>query len=184
MQFRDVRTRTGLNPLCPCDEDRVSARSERSQMINQTIQKRTACLLLVLMGLVGGLGTGLHNVFDCCHDCGCETDCGSCELVDSNPSHCGCAHCPSHAAGTERPIQIDAGKRGPISPAANSHDHCAICQLLSTFQTTATSPLWQQFVYANRGAFSIAIPISPQGSSLRLEPSRGPPTCVNSIFAV
>ena len=152
-------------------------------MFSQQLQQRTACLLLVLMGLVGGLGTGLHNLFDGCHHCDCDSEFGSCSPKSADQS-CGCTFCEIVDGASSERGEAEIGKDCPTDCLAKSDEHCAICQLLSAFNTTTGTRSWQHFVYGNRGALSITVPFVRAGSSLRLEPPRGPPADAFSDCAV
>lgn len=147
-------------------------------MLSRRSQKRTAYLLLVLIGLVGALGRGLHDIFGCSHDCHCctETACPGVGIAPkaatSGKSACGCKFC--HAAN--EPSQDSGTKQNCPSGSLNkSHEDCAICQLLSHFHTTTTVLSWQHSVQRTHGTIAISLPSIVTGSSLRLEPSRGPP---------
>ena len=163
-------------------------------MLPNLIQKLTAWLALVLVGLVGGLGTGLHYVFDCCHHPG--SSCACCPL-DANEvcsaNQCDCVFCDARAPSAAED-HLTRGKRQPAhrlgaslsgaslsgvpssgtSISTSQHD-CAICRLLSHYNSTTVQDSPEHYVWASRGIVAISIPAAIPDTSLRLEPSRGPP---------
>lgn len=146
-------------------------------MLEHQFQQRTAYLLLVLVGLVGTLGTGLHDLFDCCHHCQCS-DSGACRTDAPDiktAAACDCAFC-----GHRELVRDNTNSRKDDSrrSIARSHADCAICQLLSLFHTTTTAAAWQPSVYGDRGSLAISFPIDVATSALRLAPPRGPPAKV------
>lgn len=160
-------------------------------MLPHPVQKLTAYLALTLVGLVGGLGTGLHTVFNCCHHC--DVACaGSCcrtapatELT-ARSDCCDCGFCNAKAGQSTSASEFSAGdepREHKDAYLAKSDDDCAICQLLSHFHSTAASYSGQVVVRANRGTVSLLVPSAVVASSTRLEPSRGPPASLFPIVA-
>ena len=151
-------------------------------MLPDLIRKLTVVIALVLVGLVGGVGTGLHSVFDCCHHC--YHSCGSsarCPAVaDDVPvaDHCNCVFCHTVATSStysQLSKSTDRATHSQNGWVAESQHDCAICRLLSHFHSTPTADSPEHYVWASRGIVAISIPAAIPDTSLRLEPSRGPP---------
>lgn len=152
-------------------------------MLRHRIQQGTAWLALALLGSVGGLGTGLHKVFNCCHCCWHACEPGACrsgaeEAVSDD--HCvGCSFCNLPRQAFEHgersiPSRVIVSSL-PCKSKAGSGEDCAICQLLSHFHSLETVVSSQRCVWANRGTVTISVPTVVANSSHRLEPPRGPP---------
>ena len=129
-------------------------------MFNRQLHQRTAWLLLVLIGLVGSLGMGLHELVGGCHHCQCAdcADVGGAQPLSSSDeaeSACDCGFC-------------DASESEAVDGQEKSHDRllfsassdCAVCQLLSLFVTTMETTSWEHSVYEVRGTIVAAIPLS------------------------
>lgn len=149
-------------------------------MLPNLIQKLTAILALSLVGLVGGLGTGLHWVFDCCHHChhACESGvcCShSCSHVTVEQHSCSsCRSCVCESRQDQRLTsskQSDKNGKHLVEP---EHD-CAICRLLSQYHSPITIAPTQQFVWASQGSVALAQSQIFEDFSRRLEHPRGPP---------
>ena len=99
-------------------------------MLPSLVHKSTIVLAIALIGLVGGIGTGLHWVFGCSHHCHCS---------DSHCSNSGSDCCPSSfssaASGSCSAFSGDGscgdgssadGSCGHASPghASCSSNHC------------------------------------------------------------
>ena len=153
-------------------------------MLSDLAKKLTVCIALALMGLVGGLGTGLHSVFDCCHYPG--SSCACCPAVAAevcsaevcSTRRCACVYCDERTISDEaicltqtekQPKQFSSGS------VSVSHLDCAICRLLSHFHSTTLADIPEHSVWASREVVAISIPATIPDTSLRLEPSRGPP---------
>lgn len=156
-----------------------SQHAKQLHMLPNLIQKLTVCVALVLVGLVGGLGTGLHSVFDCCHHpggaCGC---CPTSSTQAGSVDRCGCVFCDHAAESTaddRAPAKLAASARTSVSTIGISPEDCAICRLLSHFHSTPTADSPEHYVWSDRGVLVISIPGTVPDASLRLEPSRGPP---------
>ena len=153
-------------------------------MFSHRLHQLTAYALLVLIGLVGSLGTGLHDIFDCNHQCPCD-DCS--DVGDQQPAKantqvasCNCVFCHARQRAPESsPGKL--GKRPASQSLATPSANCAICQFLGHFQiTTATSAL-HGFVFESAETIVCEIPCDMGRSSLRLEPPRGPPAVAIAV---
>jgi|GEM_PF-4381105 len=145
------------------------------------IKQLTAWLALALVGAVGGVGTGLHSVFDCCHHCshGCSDHSHSSEHCNADDhSHCYCGfshdHTP-HNYDDQDAVQVSSKDESQEAFLSAEHD-CLICLLLSQFHSTRTFHSSPFGVWATRGTVAISIPAFVACSSNRLEPPRGPPS--------
>ena len=152
-------------------------------MLNRRLQQRTAYLLLVLLGLIGAAGSGLHNLLDCCP---CQTpEFGTC-CTGAESTEFDCVFCQEHrlvrsetSSGTE-----NSGTGNTTSSIASSHEDCAICQLLSLFHVTTSATVWQHFIYGNRESLAIRLSSFAPTSPFRLALPRGPPAeLINSCYA-
>ena len=148
--------------------------ANKLHMHSHFLQNLIVSLALTLIGLVGGLGTGLHLVFDCCHHCehGHESSsCCSMAHTASSSHHCGydcCYHTDSIARQRESvtdPCQV------LVIP---EHD-CAICQLLSQFHSTQSECTSPTSVWGNHQKISLVIPSVFLSSTYSQESPRGPP---------
>ena len=148
-------------------------------MLPNFIQKSTIVLALALIGLVGGIGTGLHWVFGCSHHCHCS-DCGQsaysqasasspCSLGDCSSA---CCHSGWSVGHRRKSSNLSQGSVGSL--AESDHD-CAICQLLSQFHSSSIDSISLHVVWGNRDSITLSVPEVPTGSSHRLEHPRGPP---------
>ena len=156
-------------------------------MLPDLIRKLTIITALVLVGLVGGIGTGLHSVFDCCHHCHCSSSsctgssCIGCPTVASNdPSegNCDCVFCGDTVTSAACIQSSDSSAQTPNLATASvvaSQQDCAICRLLSHYHSTPTTEIPEHYIWASPKTVSVSIPAAVPDTSLRLEPSRGPP---------
>lgn len=148
-------------------------------MLPSLIQKTTIALALTLVGLVGGVGTGLHWLFGCSHHCHCSENGRACSSFSSgntsfSTDRCsfGCCH---------RDAAVDHSRKAGNSPHhadgtfAESDEDCAICQLLSQFHSSSIDSISLHVAWGNRDSLALSIPEIPTDSSHRLEPPRGPP---------
>lgn len=161
-------------------------------MLSNLIQKLTLLTALALVGLVGGIGTGLHSVFDCCHECHCSSGlCDACPVglagstskenssnVNSTEDQCDCVFCDASIAidlcSQPQKAMVQASKTQFKGIAQSVHD-CAICQLLAHFHSTPTTAYQEFYAWDSRAVVTISLPATIPDTSLRLEPSRGPP---------
>lgn len=145
------------------------------------IQKHIVFLALALVGLVGGIDTGLHSVFNCCHDCIESSDTASCS-ANTPAQDQACKHsCCSknqhlNVISASQRTKSQAESVGFTVPASTDLAHdCAICQLLSNFHSTAKTFLSQHAHWSKWVFVEITVPSVVANTSRRLEPSRGPP---------
>ena len=161
-------------------------------MLSDLIRKLTVIIALVLVGLVGGIGTGLHSVFDCCHHCHCSSNsctsssctsssCTGCPRVaGNNPSedNCNCVFCDAAVTSAACARYSNSSSQTPNSSTASvvaSSEDCAICRLLSHYHSTPTTEIPEHYIWASPDIVAISIPAVIPDTSLRLEHSRGPP---------
>ena len=151
-------------------------------MLPDLIQKLTVVTALVLLGLVGGIGTGLHSVFDCCHHCQCSSaSCTACPAVAdevSLPRYCGCLSCDAaySTQTSENTARTTARACNSLVGTVLASDlDCAICRLLSHFHSTPNADSPEHYVWGSRRVVTISLPAAMPDKSLRLEPPRGPP---------
>ena len=147
--------------------------ANRLRMLPSLFQRMTIVLALTLLGFVGGLGTGLHLVFDCCHHCDHSHNCSMCCSTSSAASsgHQCCSCC------SDSEVVVACSKSGSKTNGTlviPEHE-CAICQLLSQFHSTQSDLTVLRSVWTNHQKFILSIPIVFLDSSYRQESSRGPP---------
>ena len=157
-------------------------------MLPRRVHNLTACLALALVGLVGGLGTGMHSVFDCCHSECCASCCrpNAVAKAHSGSDACDCVFCHTRTgkdASTDARWAGNTTQQHPGTYLAKSHADCAICKLLAKYHSTTISRPDRIVAWANSGTVSFSLPTAVAGSSCRLEPSRGPPTASLSAVA-
>lgn len=153
-------------------------------MLPSLIQKSTIALALTLIGLVGGIGTGLHWVFGCSHHCHCsDSHCAysgrACNYLSSGPNSCTAALCNSTCCHSDSGIVAHQGKGDLPQDAdgtlAESDHDCAICQLLSQFNSSSIDSPSLHVAWGNRDSITLSVPEVLAGSSIGLEKPRGPP---------
>ena len=144
------------------------------------IQCATAWLALALIGSVGVIGTGLHDVFDCCHPgCGAYASEGSAGPIGDHHPACGCCHA-SHSE--HRATRSDAAERPAPRPKTGflkkPDEDCAICRVLSHFHSTAAIAPPQRVAWACHETVVLAVSSRIAWLARGLEPSRGPPAVI------
>jgi len=157
-------------------------------MLPNLTEKLTVLLALALVGSVGGLGTGLHSVFNCCHHChsACESSCCHSSFGTKSADYrdnrdCVCSHDVTSQAGSNCGLKAGSAPLAESdSKFAGSDADCAICQLLSHYHSTTVSYPNRVVVRANTGTASIAVPTAVIASSCGLDPCRGPPAALHS----
>ena len=151
-------------------------------MFPNPLHNLTVVLVLGLLGLVGGIGTGLHDLFGCCHNCQHEEHLAS-DLLNLKP---GMVECDSDCSNSNRlplPKATSPIVTGSVAADQISGSHnlllgadCVICQLLANFHTTKVSLPSQVSLISQSETIVIPRPVSAVDSTCRLEPSRGPPS--------
>ena len=153
-------------------------------MLPSLIQRSTIALALTLIGLVGGIGTGLHWIFGCSHHCHCsDSHCSisdsACRSLSSGNTSCCSDHCSSAYCHSDS--SIGHRHRGSHSPEGvdgtlveSEHD-CAICQLLSQFHSSSIESPSLHVAWGKRVSIALSVPEVPADSAHRLEHPRGPP---------
>ena len=149
-------------------------------MLPNLIHKTTIALALTLIGLVGGIGTGLHWIFGCSHHCHCSDSGRTCYSASSANTPCSSDHCC--AACCQRDSDVDLGQKkhldlsqSPDGILTESDHDCAICQLLSQFNSSSIESTSLHVVWGHRDSIAISLPEVDADSTHRLEHPRGPP---------
>ena len=154
------------------------------QMLPSLIHKSTLALALTLIGLLGGIGTGLHWVFGCSHHYHCSGHhCGSsgraCCSSPSGNTSCSSDHCGSRSCRSELGVGYRHGSSNSLqhsySQSKECNHNCALCQLLIQFHSSSIESPSFYVAWDNHDSIALSVPEAPAGSSRRLEHPRGPP---------
>lgn len=146
--------------------------------MTQRLRQFIVWLTLAQVGLVGGIGTGLHTVFGCEHAI-CGSSC--CAAASDSLGECQakCAFCRKSASpATASPATAGDSRSGnaQVVSAAAVCDGCLVCDLLVQYHNATPLEIGLPSIELAAGEACLERQNGVVAAACRLAHSRGPPS--------